>query len=131
MTALLTATLLLSTPARDPTPRTWDVGGVRREALVYAPSRPTAGQVPLVFDFHGRGGTAGHAARAHRLHEAWPEAAVVYMQGLNTPGRLTDSEGKKTGWPSGPGDQGDRDLGFFDAVLASLKKDYSVDEGRI
>ena len=87
--------------------------------LVYAPSKKTDGKVPLVFDFHGHGGTAKHAARTHHFHEAWPEAVVVYMQGLNTPGKLTDPEGKKSGWQSGPGDQKDRDLKFFDAVLAS------------
>ena len=84
-----------------------------------------------MFDFHGHGGTAKHAARTHHLHETWPEAIVVYMQGLNTPGKLIDPEGKKSGWQSGPGDQKDRDLNFFDAVLASMKKDYRVDERRI
>jgi polyhydroxybutyrate depolymerase len=53
------------------------------------------------------------------------------MQGLNTPGRLTDPEGKKPGWQSGAGDQGDRDLKFFDAVLDTLEKEYRVDERRI
>src|SRR5258708_24870791 len=53
------------------------------------------------------------------------------MQGLNTPGKLTDPEGKKTGWQSGPGDQNDRDLKFFDAVLASMKQLHSIDENRI
>jgi len=113
MTALLTATVLLFTQAQDPTPRTWDVDGVKREALVYAPSKKTDGKVPLVFDFHGHGGTAKNAARTHHFHTAWPEAVVVYMQGLNTPGKLTDPDGKKSGWQSGPGDQKDRDLKFF------------------
>ena len=53
------------------------------------------------------------------------------MQGLNTPGALTDTEGKKPGWQKTFGDQDDRDLKFFDAVLATLKKDYKVDEKRI
>jgi polyhydroxybutyrate depolymerase len=131
MNAFLTAIVLLLGPAQDPTPRTWDVDGVQREALVYAPAQKTAGKLPLVFDFHGHGGTAKHAARTHHFHETWPEAVVVYMQGLNTPGRLTDPEGKKSGWQSGPGDQKDRDLKFFDAVLAALKKDYPIDENRI
>ncbi|MFO0824297.1 MAG: prolyl oligopeptidase family serine peptidase [Gemmataceae bacterium] len=130
MIAFLTATLLLA-QAQDPTSRTWDVDGVKREALVYAPTKKTEGKVPLVFDFHGHGGTAKHAAKAHHLHEAWPEAVVVYMQGLNTPGKLTDPEGKRTGWQSGDGDQKDRDLKFFDEVLASMKKDFPVDENRI
>ena len=64
-------------------------------------------------------------------HHVWPEAIVVYMQGLNTPGPLTDPEGKKTGWQHKGGVLGDRDLKFFDAVLASLKSDYKLDERRI
>jgi len=131
MTVFLSATVLLLAPAADPSPRTWDVDGVQREALVYAPSKPPAGKMPLVFDFHGHGGTARHAARAHHIHTSWPEALVVYMQGLNTPGKLTDPDGKRTGWQHGPGDQKDRDLKFFDTVLASMKKDYAVDDTRI
>jgi len=107
------------------------VDGVKREALVYAALKKTEGKVPLVFDFHGHGGTAKHAAQTHHFHETWPEAVVVCMQGLNTPGRLTDPEGKKSGWQAGPGDQKDRDLNFFDVVLASMKKDYPIDENRI
>jgi polyhydroxybutyrate depolymerase len=123
--------LVLLVAPENPTPRTWTVDGVTREALVYAPSKPSSGKVPLVFDFHGHGGTARHAARTHHIHETWPEALVVYMQGLNTPGKLTDPEGKRSGWQAGPGDQKDRDLKFFDAVLESMKKDHSVDETRI
>ncbi|MFO0814970.1 MAG: prolyl oligopeptidase family serine peptidase [Gemmatales bacterium] len=123
--------LLLSTPAQESQTRTWDVDGVKREALIFTPAKKSEGKVPVIFDFHGHGGSARNAARAHHLHEAWPEAIVVYMQGLKTPGRLTDPEGKKTGWQAGPGDQKDRDLHFFDAVLASMKKEYPVDENRI
>src|SRR6478672_3764464 len=65
----------------------WHAFGTRRDQFNL--------KVPLVFDFHGHGGKDRHAARSHRLHEAWPEAVVVYMQGLNTPGKLTDPEGKK------------------------------------
>jgi polyhydroxybutyrate depolymerase len=71
------------------------------------------------------------AAAMFDYHHVWPEAIVVYMQGLNTPGRLTDPEGKKPGWQHSWGAQEDRDLKFFDAVLASLKADYRVDERRI
>src|SRR5437667_8588175 len=100
MTALWSATVLLFLPSQVPTPRTWDVDGVQREALVFEPAKKTADKVPLVFDFHGHGGTAKQAARTHHVHEAWPDALVVYMQGLNTPGKLTDPEGKKSGWQS-------------------------------
>ena len=72
-----------------------------------------------------------YAANKFAYHKHWPEAIVVYMQGLNTPGTLTDPQGKLPGWQKTFGDQGDRDLKFFDAVLATLKKDYKVDEKRI
>ena len=131
MHALLTLTVLALAPAQAPTPRVWEVDGVKREALVYAPSKKTEGRVPLLFDFHGHGGTDRHAARTHHFQTTWPEAVVVYMQGLNTPGRLTDPEGTKSGWQAGPGGQKDRDLHFFDAVLESMKKEFPVDEKRI
>ncbi|MCW3099127.1 MAG: esterase, partial [Chthonomonadaceae bacterium] len=64
-------------------------------------------------------------------HRLWPEAIVVYLEGLPTPGALTDPQGKRNGWQKTAGDQGDRDLKFFDVVLASLKKQYKVDDQRI
>jgi polyhydroxybutyrate depolymerase len=131
MISLTTAALLLFAQANEPTTRTWEVDGVRREAFVYVPAKKSNARLPLVFDFHGHGGTAKNAARSHHLHTTWPEAAVVYMQGLNTPGKLTDPDGKKSGWQSGPGDQKDLDLHFFDAVLESMKKDHPIDEKRI
>jgi polyhydroxybutyrate depolymerase len=111
--------------------REWKVDGVLREALVHAPASAKTNRSPVVFAFHGHGGTMRSAARTFGFHRQWPEAIVVYMQGLNTPGRLTDPEGRKPGWQHGAGEQGDRDLKFFDAVLASLKRDYRVDEKRI
>jgi len=125
------ATASLSIAADSPLKREWTVDGVQREALVVAASRPTEGGSPVVFAFHGHGGTMRHAAATFAYQKHWPEAVVVYMQGLNTPGRLTDPEGKKTGWQSAVGDQGDRDLNFFDAVLATIKQDHKIDERRI
>jgi polyhydroxybutyrate depolymerase len=72
-----------------------------------------------------------NAARMFGIHTRWPESIVVYPQGLNTPGRLTDPDGKAPGWQKSVGDQSDRDLKFFDAVLATLNKDYRVDSKRI
>jgi len=109
----------------------WTVDGIVREALVSIPPQAKSNPAPVVFAFHGHGGSMNNAARMFRYHTLWPQAIVVYMQGLNTPGRLTDPEGKKPGWQSGVGDQGDRDLKLFDAVLASLKQDYHVDAKRI
>jgi polyhydroxybutyrate depolymerase len=61
----------------------------------------------------------------------WPEAIVVYPQGLNTPGPLTDPEGKEPGWQSRAGMLNDRDLEFFDVMLTSLQTEYKVDPKRI
>jgi polyhydroxybutyrate depolymerase len=107
------------------------VDGAQREAFVYAPPGAKAAAAPVVFVFHGHGGTALSAARQFPMHRVWAEAISVYMQGLNTPGRLTDPEGKKPGWQHGVGAQGDRDLHFFDAVLARLKQEYKVDPARL
>lgn len=85
----------------------------------------------MVFLFHGHGGNAAQIARAMPIPQRWPEALVVCMQGLPTPGQLTDREGKLNGWQAGPGDQADRDLAFFDAVLATVRRDYAVDARRI
>ncbi len=117
--------------AAEPTRMNWTIEGVKREADVFAPSKTPSEPPPLVFGFHGHGGNMRNAARSFRLHELWPEAVVVYMQGLNTPGRLTDPDGKQSGWQSTVGDQSDRDLKFFDAVLASMKEKHKIDERRV
>lgn len=111
--------------------RVWQVDGVERQGLVYVPETAASTPAPLVFCFHGHGGNMTNAARSFRMHEEWPQAIVVYLQGLKTPGQLTDPEGKKSGWQKSAGDQGDRDLKFFDVVLQSLRKDYRVDDRRV
>jgi polyhydroxybutyrate depolymerase len=136
ITATLLCTLLalssdFAADPPQPVEREWKVGSDARKAIVYAPATATKEPTPLVFAFHGHGGTMGHAARTMAYHQQWPEAVVVYMQGLNTPGRLTDPEGKKSGWQPAQGEQQDRDLKFFDAVLSSLKTEYKIDDKRI
>ena len=107
------------------------VDGVARTARVYVPAGAKATNTPVVFVFHGHGGSARQAANSFAIERHWPEAIVVYMQGLDTPGQLTDPQGNRPGWQSAVGDEGDRDLKFFDAVLARLKQDYDVDAKRI
>ena len=109
----------------------WSVDGVTRTALLYAPSNATATATPVVFAFHGHGGSIQKAAAHFGYQRVWPEASVVYMQGLPTPSRAVDPEGKMSGWQKTAGDQQDRDLKFFDQVLSSLKKNYKIDEKRI
>lgn len=107
------------------------VDGAARTAVVYVPPGKPTGSLPLVFVFHGHGGTSRNALNTFGINRLWPEAISVYPQGLNTPGKLTDPEGLRSGWQKTVSDQGDRDLHFFDAMLTQLKKDYPVDPKRI
>ena len=87
--------------------------------------------MPLVFVWHGHGGSSRNALGGFGIDRLWPEAISVYPQGLPTPGRLTDPEGQRAGWQGTVGAQGDRDVHFFDALLARLQKDYPVDPTRV
>jgi poly(3-hydroxybutyrate) depolymerase len=61
---------------------TWKVGDDTRSAIVYPPSRTSAGgKAPLIFSFHGRGDNMQNFQHTD-MHRAWPEAIVVYFQGL-------------------------------------------------
>ena len=108
---------------------TYRVEGVERQALVFpgiGPA-PTEGR-PLVLAFHGHGGSMAQAARSFGVQRLWPEATVVYPDGLPTVGRLTDPQGRRQGWQSRSGDNGDRDLKLVDAILAAQK---GVDRRRV
>jgi len=111
--------------------REWNIDGASRQALISIPATIPADGCPLIFAFHGHGGSALNAARTFHYQDVWPEAAVVYMQGLPTPGLLTDPEGKKNGWDAKTIGPNNRDLKFFDAVLASMQKDYKIDPKRV
>lgn len=122
---------LMPVHAGEPEVRRWTIGDDQREALVRIPDGIGDKPAPLVLVFHGHGGTMRNAMRSFGLHKIWPEAIVVYPQGLNTPGQLTDPEGKKSGWQSSAGQLGDRDLKFVDKILADLKAETKVDADRI
>lgn len=110
--------------------RTWTVKGRQREALLHVPETARTTPSPVVFAFHGHGGTMRRSVRMFGFHRLWPEAIVVYMQGLNTPSPI-DPQGRHPGWQHAPKDQGDRDVAFFDAVLKSLQEEFQVDMQRI
>ena len=117
--------------AADLERQTWTVDGVTREALVRVPDHLPAGGAPLVFAYHGHGGSMRQASRSFPIHDKWPEAIVVYPQGLPTAGQLTDPNGERAGWQGRAGLEGDRDLKFFDVMLAGLREHYAVDAKRI
>ena len=107
---------------------TWNINGTTREALVHLPSG--SGPAPVIFAFHGHGGTdLGFANQGFEIE--WPQAVVVYPQGLPTKSHM-DKEGKKFGWQHGAGevnnhtDKKDQDLQFFDVMLSSLQNEYNI-----
>ncbi|RXK56280.1 esterase [Oleiharenicola lentus] len=129
---VLVALLAVVPAAAESLPRmTWTVAGTAREALVHLPTAMPPEGAPLVFVFHGHGGSMRQAARSMPLHEKWPEAVVVYPQGLPTPGQLTDKAGRRAGWQAHAGDQADRDLAFFDAMFAELATQHRIDRRRV
>jgi polyhydroxybutyrate depolymerase len=108
------------------------IDGVQRQALILAPanaSRSTE-RLPLLFAFHGHGGNMIQTAAQMQFDKVWPEAIVVYMQGLPTK-TGGDPDGHQLGWQHEPGQFGDRDLKFFDAVLAAVRKALPVDDDRV
>lgn len=114
--------LILSARAAGAQATSWKVDGDTRVGLVYARSAPANGPArPLVLAFHGRGDDIQNYQYVN-LHTAWPEAVVVYIQGLG---------GDVAGWQNERGQNGDRDLKLVDTVIPSLRKQFNIDEHRI
>jgi polyhydroxybutyrate depolymerase len=131
-TALAFLALASMSLAREPVPMKWTVENTERDALVFPPLSSSSAKAPIVFAYHGHGGNMRFAARGMHFQDEWPEAVVVYMQGLPTPSlMLEDRQGERPGWQHHPGELHDRDLKFFDTVLATLREKYAVDDRRI
>jgi polyhydroxybutyrate depolymerase len=108
------------------------VDGLQREVLIFSPSKRSgvSEREPLIFAFHWHGGTMQEAAAAMQFQKLWPEAIVLYMQGLRT--RIyVDPFGFHSGWQQEPGHFNDRDLKFFDVVLSAVRKMFPVYDDRI
>jgi polyhydroxybutyrate depolymerase len=109
----------------------FNVGGEERSALVVpASSSASKTGAPLILAYHGHGGTAEFVARRWELHKRWPEAVVVYLQGLPTK-TPNDPEGGRPGWQITPGQENDRDVRFTDVVIEQVSKQYRIDSNRI
>ncbi len=110
--------------------KTWTIDGVKRTALVRVPAG-VSGQFALVFCWHGHGGRSTHSAGRWGYDKADTTSILVFPQGLPTVSPLVDKEGRMPGWQTSVSSEGGRDLRFFDAMLADLKKEHPVDERRI
>jgi polyhydroxybutyrate depolymerase len=134
LSALVISLLVLqvSPAAGQGSNETFTVDSVERQAIVYSNSKQTTDlAVPVVFVFHGHGGTAPNIARRFRIHQLWPEAVVVYMQGIPGVIGIRDTEGRQNGWQKSPGEVGDRDIKYFDVALDRVQKKYKTDPNRV
>ena len=103
-----------------------DVGGTPRVARVYPGEVRGNRPSPLVIVFHGLADNAWNFAGIVAFHEAWPEAIVVYPEGLPR----ADRDGSR-GWHGFRDNDANRDLAFVDALLETLTDRYQVDPARI
>jgi len=109
---------------------TFTVDGVDRTAVVVVPSDTTK-PAPIVFMFHGHGGSGHNIQRKLRIEDTWPDAVVVYPDGLVGHKGITDPEGTLPGWQTTPSEAGDRDLHFFDTMLSSIQATLPIDADRV
>ena len=117
------ALLVLATDLATAQVTRWEVDGVTREGIVVAPTASNGETgAPLVLSFHGFGDHM-HNFQHTDLHRAWPEAVVVYLQGLPTRRGLP-------GWQVEPGET-NRDLRLVDVALASLRERFAIDDDRV
>ncbi len=111
---------------------TWTIGSDQRAALVFAPTvEPPGEKHPVIFAFHGHGGKMENTANQMNFQTVWPEAVVIYPQGLPGRGAVHDIHGHAPGWQLWPGEYDDRDLKFFDRMLETMRQKFAVDDRRI
>ncbi len=104
------------------------VGGVSRMFVVRLPQGYDArSPVPVVFAFHPFGMNVQYMQGRVPFSTAWPEAIAVYPQALPGAGR----SGFQPAWQSAPGELGDRDVAFFDAMREWLHANHCVDDKRL
>jgi len=108
---------------------TLKIDGVERTALVFAPSVPSS-HPPVVFAFHGHMGTSRQASRSFEIQKEWPNAVVVYPQGLPTPSPLVDRQGRFPGWAL-EAEETNRDIRFFDGLFRDVMRTYHGDPKRV
>lgn len=104
-----------------------EIAGARRTFVVRAaaegdPRTPA----PVVFALHPFGMNAQYMQARAPIGRVWPAAITVFPDGLGRgAGNMAPS------WQGRAGELGDRDLAFFDAMLAWLDGQGCIDKGRV
>lgn len=97
------------------------VGGAKRTYALYVPpSHDGSKRYPLVFVFHGDGGTGASIRKAFGLEAVANDAAIfVYPDGEGHSWNLDAKAGANP------------DIALFDALVSEMKSKWSVDDERI
>jgi polyhydroxybutyrate depolymerase len=104
-----------------------EVGGTMRTFVLRAPTgHDGRTAAPVVFAFHPFGMNAQYMQSRAPIGRSWPEAYVVYPEGM-----AQAATSLVPSWQGRPGELGDRDLAFFDAMLAWLDARACVDRARV
>lgn len=128
---ILVFLLISSSKHFSQTEKFYKIDGVERKIIFFDPKNNTD-KIPVVFVFHGHGGNAKYASTKLNFHENFPEALVIYMQGIpGVTNSIVDKEGKYNGWQMNPDELGNRDIKFFDEVLTQISKNYKIDFNKI
>ena len=107
--------------------QTIDAGGLRRTFVVRAPAEPDAkGKAPVVIAFHPFGTGANYMVSRAPIGRFWPSALVLYPDGMPR-----DSSRPVPSWQNRAGELGDRDLTFFDAMVAWADQHACIDRARV
>lgn len=141
LTALLAATPLLAAATQPAEKKAgefinpgWKAAGLYRSGMVWVPAdqtkRPKNGW-PIVFVFHGHGGSDRSSMRSFGIEKSWPDALVIYLKGLPTKGLLTDPDGNRAGWDMRTKPEDNRDIILFDTVLDWAIKEQHGDPSRV
>ncbi len=95
-------------------------GAARTYAIYVPPTRDPAKPLPAVFVFHGDGGTGASIRKSFNLEAVAGDAAIfVYPDGEGRSWNLDDKA------------PANKDIAFFDALVAEVKKTWGADDKRI
>jgi polyhydroxybutyrate depolymerase len=116
----------LLTQAAKPDAIHLTVDGVDRLAYAFAPTKNTTANPPVIFMFHGHGGSAERCMGHFQMQTRWPEAVVVYGDGLD----ISTGGGNGQGWQL-DGNEKNRDIRFFDALYPKVMSAYHGDPKKV
>lgn len=112
-----------------------EIEGESRRALIYKSKNPLApfSMSPVVFYFHGKGGTSEGSDSFHKFQDIWPEAFIVYAEGRDYD---LGGEEEKKGWRLRFPHVCTRclechDIEYVKDILQHLRSKYAIDDARI